>query len=90
MNNGASATVVIKRPFIPDELPHQTTDPRSTAPLDQLVAWVSLYLDADQTMKDSIAECWPITLRKLSQSECKWPKVIGPLSATIATLLDAS
>ena len=63
-------------------------DPRIVIPWTQIEAWILLYMEADSDYREVTTVCWHKMLSKLQDASTRWMRVIGPLSATISTLLD--
>ncbi|CAK0847722.1 unnamed protein product [Prorocentrum cordatum] len=64
-------------------------DPAKSIPREQLAAWLDQWF-AHPELHARIARAWQPSLRRLRLAgESRWRRVRGPISATVATLLDA-
>ena len=89
MGSGASATMAIEWAFRDSNFKTcKTFDPKVTIPVGQIETWMELFYNANQDKKKIITECWHKALAKLKGDAGRWMRVIGPMTATICTLLD--
>ena len=58
-------------------------------PMGQVRSWMRLWKNAADDLRKDIKEVWKIGLRKMAEEKTRWMRVKGPLTATIATLMDA-
>ena len=63
-------------------------DPHLTYPTAQLKTWIRLCSKQTRSIQNVIAELWTNAYRRLSESKNKWNMAKGPMTATIAMLLD--
>ena len=65
-------------------------DPAVKMRLKQLSQWAQLWGEADDGMRRRIRRVWTLAYRTLSAAEARrrWHGIIGPIGATIATILD--
>ena len=63
-------------------------DPKVIVPWRQIVACIALYAEADDDTKESIRRSWHKDLIKYAVAATRWMRVVGPMGATICTLLD--
>ena len=57
-------------------------------PLEQLRSWMRIWGKASAEQKVSLTVMWNRTFRALSKTKNRWKLVRGPLSATVAVLID--
>jgi len=63
------------------------SDPAITRPIAQLREWRRLWLEADSDQRKEINKVW-MKNHIILKDKDRWREVVGPLSATMATLLD--
>ena len=86
---GSCSTTAIAWSFRRQHHKHcRSADPRVVMPLGQVRTWMRLWKNADETVKDDIKKVWKIGLRRMADEQARWMRVTGPMSATIATMMD--
>ena len=63
-------------------------DPRVSIPVEQLKSWMSMWARASKTTRRVVERQWAKAYRIIAASKNRWMMVRGPISATIATVLD--
>jgi hypothetical protein len=63
-------------------------DPWVSTGVNQIASWIDLWTSRDRATQEETRGVWSKMLGKLATHPSKWSIVKGPISATIATLLD--
>ena len=66
----------------------RSADPRIVMPLGQVRTWMRLWKGGGDLIKDQIRQVWKIGLRRMADEPTRWLRVTGPMTATIATMMD--
>ena len=63
-------------------------DPRVAIPMEQISAWVGMWTRASASTRRVLGRMWVKAYRIVAAAKNKWMMVRGPISATIASLID--
>ena len=88
--SGTCSTSVLRWAFRRGRFANDSADPRVRIPAEQVKAWTGIWTRASDDKKARIAKVWTAIHLKLKKAKQMLQCVRGPISASIATLIDAS